>query len=77
MFASAREIVGESSVEIDVECNTSQELILNCLCDAYPSLASSKSSLSVAVNKKYLRGNESIVLKEGDEVAIIPPISGG
>lgn len=32
-------------------------------------------SLRVAVNKKYVP--ESIVLKDGDEVAFIPPVQGG
>ena len=32
-------------------------------------------SLAVAVNREY--GSASIVLREGDEVAILPPVSGG
>jgi molybdopterin converting factor small subunit len=32
-------------------------------------------SLAVAVNREY--GSTSIVLREGDEVALLPPVSGG
>lgn len=32
-------------------------------------------SLAVAVNREY--GSTSIVLQEGDEVALLPPVSGG
>lgn len=32
-------------------------------------------SLAVALNQSYVRGGE--VLKEGDEVALLPPVSGG
>jgi molybdopterin converting factor small subunit len=32
-------------------------------------------SLAVAVNREY--GSASIVLREGDEVALLPPVSGG
>jgi molybdopterin converting factor subunit 1 len=33
------------------------------------------SSIAVAVNQSYARGLD--VLKEGDEVALLPPVSGG
>jgi molybdopterin converting factor small subunit len=32
-------------------------------------------SLAVAVNREY--GSASIVLRDGDEVALLPPVSGG
>ena len=32
-------------------------------------------SLAVAVNREY--GSPSIVLRDGDEVALLPPVSGG
>ena len=32
-------------------------------------------SLAVAVNREY--GSSSIVLRDGDEVALLPPVSGG
>jgi molybdopterin converting factor subunit 1 len=32
-------------------------------------------SLAVAVNREY--GSSSVVLHEGDEVALLPPVSGG
>ena len=32
-------------------------------------------SLAVAVNREY--GSTSIVLRDGDEVALLPPVSGG
>ena len=32
-------------------------------------------SIAVAVNQEYVRG--SVVLRDGDEVALLPPVSGG
>ena len=32
-------------------------------------------SLAVAVNREY--GSQSVVLRDGDEVALLPPVSGG
>ena len=31
----------------------------------------------LAVNQEYVSSEDSLELKEGDEVALIPPISGG
>lgn len=31
----------------------------------------------LAVNLEYIERGKSVVLKEGDEIAVIPPISGG
>ncbi|HEX8501332.1 MAG TPA: molybdenum cofactor biosynthesis protein MoaE [Pyrinomonadaceae bacterium] len=42
----------------------------------YPLLARFRSSLLVAVNQEYARDLE-VVLKEGDELALFPPVSGG
>lgn len=42
---------------------------------AYPQLGAVQPVLSIAVNSEYA-GNHT-VLKAGDEVALIPPVSGG
>ena len=41
------------------------------------SLSPLKGSVIVAVNQEYIDKEQVIHLKAGDEVAIIPPISGG
>ena len=41
------------------------------------SLNEIKSNLILAVNQEYIGAEESVLLKTGDEVAVIPPISGG
>lgn len=43
---------------------------------AYPALAEIKDAIVLAVNQSYVDG-EARPLAEGDEVAVIPPISGG
>jgi molybdopterin converting factor subunit 1 len=75
VFASAREIIGESSIEIRVDAGFTSRNLLDHLCEIYPNLADSKDQLSIAVNRNYCI--EEVVLKEGDEVALLPPISGG
>jgi molybdopterin converting factor small subunit len=43
----------------------------------YPSLEEVKGAFALAVNQEYLPAGEVALLKTGDEIAIIPPISGG
>jgi molybdopterin synthase catalytic subunit len=45
------------------------------LCDEHPQLTALGPSVSFAVNREYVdRGH---ILNENDEVALIPPVSGG
>ena len=47
------------------------EFILRC------SLSPIQNSVVLAVNQTYIEWNQELVLRPGDEVAVIPPISGG
>ena len=75
LFASFREIAGTSVINLSVdECSTTLTLF-DLLCEMHPQLKLGADQISVAVNKNYV----SVVtaLKNGDEVAFLPPISGG
>ncbi len=50
--------------------NVVQKLVLQ-----YPFLSDSMNDISVAVNKVYIRGDTNI--NENDEIAFLPPMSGG
>jgi molybdopterin converting factor small subunit len=69
-FGATASIVG--SRKIETSASTSAELLHNILAE-YPRLASHK--LLVAVNQDY--APESVPLRDGDEVAIFTPVSGG
>jgi molybdopterin synthase sulfur carrier subunit len=73
-FGISREIVGSRLVEIElVEGQTVLELKKQ-LFKKYPAL-DALQSVYVAVNNEY--AEETALLKEGDEIALIPPVSGG
>ena len=75
LFASAREVVGKQEVIVDVpEGLTAADLLIQ-LGAEYPDLRRQAPSLRLAVNHEYVEGGRR--LAEGDEVALIPPVSGG
>ena len=49
--------------------------LINAIRTQYPNLAPSDVQIVVAVNNEY--ASEQLLLKNNDEVALIPPVSGG
>ena len=75
-FASAREKVGVGSVQITLPISACLNDLAQVLYQEYPQLSVLKPYLRWAVNQKFEENDQS-PLKQGDEVALIPPISGG
>ncbi|QCX00523.1 MoaD/ThiS family protein [Aggregatimonas sangjinii] len=76
LFGIARDIVGESILKIssaDKVPNSVLEL-KRLLAETYPEFGK-LSSLAVAVNSEY--ATDEVALQSTDEIAIIPPVSGG
>ncbi|MBT4977780.1 MAG: molybdopterin converting factor subunit 1 [Gemmatimonadetes bacterium] len=74
-FAACRDIVGNRELDLDVGEGSQVEDLKNVLLVKYPELATINNVLSIAVNAEYVDGNA--ILNPGDEVAFIPPVSGG
>ena len=75
LFAIVRDIVGKDEVKISVEEQSAATAVLDQLSREFPRLVEWKSHLRIAVNSEYV--SPEYVLKNNDEVAIIPPVSGG
>ena len=75
LFAAARELAGGSEVVVEVPAGASVATLRGALCEAAPALASLAARSMVAVNEEYAQDAKS--LAEGDDVALIPPVSGG
>ncbi len=73
-FAAAADAAGCRRVEGDWAGLTPPQL-LERLKEQYPGLAAVAPSLAIAVNREYSGADR--VLQDGDEVALIPPVSGG
>ena len=73
VFGIARDIMGGSEVSLSESIQNVAEL-KSLLFNRYPKLKD-LNSLLIAVNQKY--ASDEIVVTETDEIAIIPPVSGG
>jgi molybdopterin synthase catalytic subunit len=75
LFASVREIIGQKELILEVPDGMTASALPQQLAAQYPRLRTLVSFLKVAVNQEYADGAR--VLAEGDEVALLPPVSGG
>jgi molybdopterin converting factor subunit 1 len=74
-FGAARDAVAGDQVEISLTPTTTGADALREIIDKHPNLRRFANSLLLAVNQEYVRG--PIELKDGDELAVFPPVSGG
>ncbi len=75
LFATYREIVGEKEVSWTADAGSTLGQFLDAFLADHPRLAPHRGSMMVAVNLAV--ADSSVVLREGDEVALLPPVSGG
>ncbi len=75
LFAMQRETAGTKELRLEVPLGSTLEDAWSAVVEAVPALAPGRSSLRFAVNGSYA-GPET-PLADGDEVACIPPVSGG
>jgi len=74
-FASYREIAGRPEEVFELREGATLSTLISKVRSVYPKLTKLTDDLIVSVNKRYAK--EDVVLKEGDEVALLPPVSGG
>ena len=75
LFARLRDLVGTSELIREVATPATVASVWNTLIAEYPAARDYERTMSVAVNANYARLHSPVV--EGDEVAFLPPVSGG
>ena len=75
LFARLRDIAGVSELGRDLAPGATIGSIWRGLVAEYPDLAGYERSISSAVNADYARMDQPV--RDGDEVAFLPPVSGG
>ena len=75
LFALYRERAGSSIVPLKIPNGATVAELTKEIRRRFPQLAPPQIRIVVAVNAVY--ADEDLVLKPGDEVCLIPPVSGG
>jgi molybdopterin synthase catalytic subunit len=74
-FARARECAGTSEEELELIQPASLQQLFSRMIALHPTLAEIKNTLSPLVNGKWMP--QETELKDGDRVALLPPVGGG
>lgn len=75
LFAAAKEAVGKNELEIDIDREMTVAELRTLIANNHPTLESVLADSVIAVNGKY--AVESDLVQADQEVALIPPVSGG
>ncbi|MCJ7510225.1 MAG: molybdopterin converting factor subunit 1 [Dehalococcoidia bacterium] len=74
-FAALHDMTGQRELNLEVRDGLTVGELQRDLCARFPRLADYSGSLMYSVNAEYVPADYP--LSDGDEVAFIPPVSGG
>jgi molybdopterin converting factor subunit 1 len=74
-FGILQDFFATSSHTVELPTDSTVDTLLNLLQESTSNRFEAWSTLAVAVNREYAQ--PSTVLHDGDEVALLPPVSGG
>jgi len=74
-FAQLREAAGAREEEITLVKNSSLNNLISKIWESHPGILHSKKNIQLAVNRKI--AGKNLYLREGDQVAVFPPVAGG
>jgi len=75
LFASLRQAMNSDKIKIDIDNEITVLQMKKILFETFPNLKKLNIPFFVAVNHKYT--TDSDVISINDEIALIPPVSGG
>ena len=75
LFARLRELAGRDECECDMPAGASVADVWRVLCAQHPAIEPFGPTVSCALNEDFARMSSAV--REGDEIAFLPPVSGG
>ena len=75
LFGQLKDIVGRQEDALDLQPGATVSAVMANYAGRYPQFQGLQGSIACSINQEYAHG--SAVLKEGDEVGLLPPVSGG
>ncbi|KAG0005351.1 hypothetical protein BGZ80_007950 [Entomortierella chlamydospora] len=76
-FASAKDASKVDTDKFEWSAGINAQTLTNLLVERHPDLGYVLKTSMFAVNMEYMENDSSWTVQPGDEVAIIPPVSGG
>lgn len=76
-FAKCRELVKSSKEYLEVPDSISGADLRSLVISTHPKLQVIGKSCVFALNEEYIEDSSLLNLKDGDKLAVVPPISGG
>ena len=74
-FATCRDLTGETEADVELSDGATVGDLMTEVGERHPLFRDIEKSLMISVNQEYVERDEQ--LESGDEVAFIPPVSGG
>ena len=74
-FGMLKDIVGRAEDQIEVADDARLESVFTRYARQFPRLTDLESSIVLACNQEFC--DRSAAIREGDEIAFLPPVSGG
>jgi molybdopterin converting factor subunit 1 len=75
LFARAKDLAGRDAVAVELPSPATVADLRARLADQIPALAPLLAASAVAVNQAFAEDSDTV--RENDEIAVIPPVSGG
>lgn len=75
LFGQLKDIIGKQEDSLDLEPGAKLAAVMSHYAARFPGFRSISGSIACALNEEYASG--SAALHEGDEVGLLPPVSGG
>lgn len=74
-FGQLKDIVGRQEDSLDLESGARLAEVMALYGERYPQFQGLSKSIACSINQEYAQSAD--ILKEGDEVGLLPPVSGG
>jgi molybdopterin converting factor subunit 1 len=75
LFGQLKDIVGRAEESLELAPGTTVAAVMEYYAQRYPTFQNLTNSIACSINREYAVG--TAVLGEGDEVGLLPPVSGG
>ncbi|HEV2991352.1 MAG TPA: molybdenum cofactor biosynthesis protein MoaE [Candidatus Angelobacter sp.] len=75
LFGQLKDIVGQQEQNLDLKPGASLGSVVTHYAETFPLFKSLSNTIACSINQEY--ATASSILREGDEVGLLPPVSGG